>query len=63
MTRQSLALLDPALGVPDEAIVLYGDQLGSGYGLPTEAMREALGLTASLEGLLLDPVYSGKAFT
>ena len=61
-TRQTVALLDPTLTVPDEAVTLYGDQLGSGYGIPTEAMREALGLTASLEGLLLDPVYSGKAF-
>jgi D-cysteine desulfhydrase len=61
-TRQTVALLDPALTVPDEAITLYGDQLGGGYGLPTEAMHEALGLIASLEGLLLDPVYSGKAF-
>jgi D-cysteine desulfhydrase len=25
-------------------------------------MREALSLAATLEGLLLDPVYSGKAF-
>jgi D-cysteine desulfhydrase family pyridoxal phosphate-dependent enzyme len=35
--------------------------LGEGYGLPTDAMREALTLAARTEGLLLDPVYSGKA--
>lgn len=34
---------------------------GEAYGQPTEAMREALALTAQSEGLLLDPVYSGKA--
>jgi len=55
-------LLDLDLVVPDDAITLHGEQLGTGYGLPTAAMREALGLMASLEGLLLDPVYSGKAF-
>jgi L-cysteate sulfo-lyase len=55
-------LLDLNLVVPDDAITLHGEQLGTGYGLPTTAMREALGLMASLEGLLLDPVYSGKAF-
>ena len=55
-------LLDPHLVVPDDALTLHGEQLGTGYGLPTAAMREALGLMASLEGLLLDPVYSGKAF-
>ena len=34
--------------------------LGEDYGLPTPAMAEAVRLTASTEGLLLDPVYSGK---
>jgi D-cysteine desulfhydrase family pyridoxal phosphate-dependent enzyme len=34
---------------------------GRAYGVPTEATREALELTARLEGLILDPVYTGKA--
>lgn len=34
---------------------------GAGYGLPTEEMREALCLFARLEGIVLDPVYTGKA--
>lgn len=46
---------------PDDRIEIIGDQLGPGYGQPTDAMREALDLCARLEGLLLDPVYSGKA--
>jgi D-cysteine desulfhydrase len=36
------------------------DRYGDGYGAPTESCREALDLCARLEGLLLDPVYSGK---
>jgi L-cysteate sulfo-lyase len=36
--------------------------LGDGYGMPTDSMREALRTLARTEGLLLDPVYSGKAF-
>jgi D-cysteine desulfhydrase len=36
--------------------------LGEGYGLPTEAMQDAVRLMARAEGLLIDPVYSGKAF-
>jgi D-cysteine desulfhydrase len=36
--------------------------LGSGYGIPTDGMRQALRLAARSEGILLDPVYSGKAF-
>lgn len=36
------------------------DYVGDGYGLPTPGMREALKLVARMEGILLDPVYSGK---
>ncbi len=36
-------------------------QTGAGYGIPTDAVREALTLAARHEGLVLDPVYSGKA--
>jgi L-cysteate sulfo-lyase len=42
-------------------VVCLGDYVGEGYGIPTDGMREAVSLAASLEGLLLDPVYSGKA--
>lgn len=37
------------------------DYVGEGYGLVDEAVIEALKLAARTEGLLLDPVYSGKA--
>lgn len=37
------------------------DYVGDGYGIPTASMNEALLLLARLEGLLFDPVYSGKA--
>ena len=33
----------------------------SGYGVVTDAEREAIGLFARSEGLLLDPVYTGRA--
>ena len=36
------------------------DYVGDGYGLPTSSMIEAVSLLARLEGILLDPVYSGK---
>lgn len=36
------------------------DYVGAGYGLPTKGMIEALKLLARTEGLLFDPVYSGK---
>ena len=37
------------------------ERKGPAYGVPTEEVREALVLAARLEGLLLDPVYTGKA--
>lgn len=42
-------------------IVALADWVGPGYSLPTRAMVEAVRLLARSEGILLDPVYSGKA--
>lgn len=54
------------LGVPGElsrhAVVANSDYVGEGYGLPTEGTLEAIRLLARHEGILLDPVYSGKGF-
>ena len=36
------------------------DYVGPGYGLPTPGMLEAVQMLAQMEGILLDPVYSGK---
>ena len=35
--------------------------VGGGYGIETEASREAIGLAARTEGIFLDPTYTGKA--
>jgi L-cysteate sulfo-lyase len=47
--------------VPREAIVANCDYVGAGYGIPTAGMGEAVAMFAQEEGILLDPVYSGKA--
>jgi L-cysteate sulfo-lyase len=60
--NQTLDLIDPARRIEGGSIAIDGSQLGDGYGIPTDAMREAVRLMASKEGLLLDPVYGGKAF-
>jgi len=56
-TADYLKLPDPSPRVE----VLEG-YAGPGYGVPTPAMREAVLRVARAEGLLLDPVYTGKAF-
>jgi L-cysteate sulfo-lyase len=53
-------LLELNIEVLDERVRVNDDYLGRGYGEPTAAMVEAVGLAARLEGLLVDPVYTGK---
>jgi D-cysteine desulfhydrase len=45
-----------------ETVVVDDRWVGAGYSIPTREMVEAVRLAAALEGLLLDPVYTGKAF-
>ncbi|POP48414.1 D-cysteine desulfhydrase [Superficieibacter electus] len=42
-------------------IHLWDDYFAPGYGMPSEEGLEAVKLLAKLEGILLDPVYTGKA--
>ena len=58
---QTAALLGLAAPVPREAVVALADWVGAGYSIPTESMVEAVRMLAALEGVLLDPVYTGKA--
>lgn len=54
-----------AMGYPyrikQEEVNLYGEYIGAGYGIMTEAGKNAIRLFAETEGILLDPVYTGKA--
>jgi L-cysteate sulfo-lyase len=45
---------------PDE-VLANANYCSAGYGVLTEQEREAIRLFANLEGLLLDPVYTGRA--
>jgi L-cysteate sulfo-lyase len=48
-------------GIARSAVAANCDYVGPGYGQPTPGMTEAVLMVARQEGLLLDPVYSGKA--
>ena len=48
-------------GIARSAVVANCDYVGDGYGIPTPGMAEAVQMMARHEGILLDPVYSGKA--
>lgn len=41
-------------------ILVDDGYVGEGYGIPADSTFEAIKLTARFEGILLDPVYSGK---
>jgi D-cysteine desulfhydrase len=62
LVRQTLTLLGKSREVSDDMVRVDGSQRGDGYGIPTPAMKHALLALARTEGILLDPVYSGKAF-
>lgn len=41
-------------------ILVDDGYVGDGYGIPADSTLEAIKLTARFEGILLDPIYSGK---
>ena len=57
---KTAALLGVAGSVKRESVMANCDYVGGGYGVPTPGMVEAVTMLARLEGILLDPVYSGK---
>lgn len=60
LAHETASLLD--LPAPEAGqITALDDWVGPGYALPTDEMIEAVRLLARAEGVLLDPVYSGKA--
>lgn len=46
---------------PRDVVLVDHDHVGGGYGVLSDECRGALRLAARTEGLVLDPVYSGKA--
>ena len=61
LAQATAAHIDRSGCVARSDIVADCDYIGPGYGEPTESMNEAVLMLARLEGLLFDPVYSGKA--
>jgi L-cysteate sulfo-lyase len=54
----SAQLTDTPFGV--EKVIVDDGYVGAGYGQPTQGTLDAINLIARREGLLFDPVYSGK---
>lgn len=58
--QQALAA-ELAVSAPLAPITLWDDYFAPQYGMPNAVGNEAIKQTAQREGLLLDPVYTGKA--
>jgi len=61
LATQTSAFLGEKLAFSADDILVNADYLGGGYGVFGEGEREAIRLFARKEGLLLDPVYTGRA--
>jgi D-cysteine desulfhydrase len=61
LAQQVLELAGVGGEMPRDAVSCVDDYVGPGYSRPTEEMVETVTLAAQLEGVLLDPVYTGKA--
>jgi 1-aminocyclopropane-1-carboxylate deaminase/D-cysteine desulfhydrase-like pyridoxal-dependent ACC family enzyme len=55
--------LDIPCGLTVDEVHVSGDYIGEKYGVATPDGMEALRLTARQEGVLLDPVYTGKTMS
>ena len=61
LAEETAALLGQPGRVKREQVVADCDYVGEGYGLMDQGVIDALTLAARLDGIVLDPVYSGKA--
>ncbi len=62
LASQTAELLGLKARYRSSDVVLNTDYLGAGYGVVGDLERQAIRLMAECEGILLDPVYTGRAF-
>jgi D-cysteine desulfhydrase len=61
LAMDTAAFLEEDMTFSAEDILVNADYLGGGYGVMGDGERNAIRLFAREEGLLLDPVYTGRA--
>lgn len=61
ISEQTVRHLDASIELMDEDIIVFEDYLKEGYGAFNDEVGAALRILAESEGILLDPVYTGKA--
>lgn len=61
IARNTARLADLGRAIEDDDVVLIEDYAHPAYGIPSDATKEAIRLSARLEGMITDPVYEGKS--
>lgn len=64
--REVLAQIRDVIDIPDNLVgeddlIISGDYFGQAYAYPTDEANDAIRLLGETEGIILDPVYTGKA--
>ena len=62
LANGALELIGAEQTVAEDDFLVDQNHYGPGYECPSEEATEAIKLLARKEGILVDPVYSGKAF-
>lgn len=62
LAERTVAHLGAPAALPPSSVQVDDRWVGGGYGVPTDAMVAAVRTLAETEGILLDPVYTGKGF-
>ncbi|WP_281557696.1 D-cysteine desulfhydrase family protein [Thalassomonas sp. RHCl1] len=61
LTRKTAIMAGSTETFSPQELILNPNYLGQGYGVVGAPENEAIAMTAQLEGILLDPVYTGRA--
>ena len=61
IARHTADLIGLGRSLRDDEITVLEGWAGDLYGIPVQSTIDAIRLTASLEGMIIDPVYEGKS--
>ncbi|KAA0081769.1 1-aminocyclopropane-1-carboxylate deaminase [Mycolicibacterium sp. P9-64] len=61
IARHTAQLIDLGRELRDDEITVLEGWAGDLYGIPVQSTIDAIRLTGSLEGMIIDPVYEGKS--
>ena len=61
IARQTADLIGLGRDLRDDEITVLEGWAGDAYGIPVKSTLDAIRLTGSLEGMIIDPVYEGKS--